>query len=54
MTQDEVWLKKYQEVMEFMETNHRNPSKFDPLNIHNTVIGSNITENTERRKNERE
>ena len=27
MTQDELWLKKYKEVMDFMETNHRNPSK---------------------------
>lgn len=27
MTQDEAWLKKYQEVMTFIETNHRNPSK---------------------------
>lgn len=27
MTQDELWLSKYREVMDFMETNHRNPSK---------------------------
>lgn len=27
MTQDELWLLKYHEVMDFMETNHRNPSK---------------------------
>ena len=27
ITQDELWLKKYQEVMDFMETYHRNPSK---------------------------
>ena len=27
MTQDERWLVKYMEVMEFIETNHRNPSK---------------------------
>lgn len=27
MTQDECWLAKYNEVMEFMETNHRNPSR---------------------------
>ena len=27
MTQDERWLTKYIEVMEFLETNHRNPSK---------------------------
>lgn len=27
MTQDERWLAKYNEVMEFMEHNHRNPSR---------------------------
>lgn len=27
MTQDKLWLSKYYEVMDFMETNHRNPSK---------------------------
>lgn len=27
MTQDELWLLKYNEVMAFMEKNHRNPSK---------------------------
>ena len=27
MNQDELWLSKYHEVMNFMETNHRNPSK---------------------------
>lgn len=26
MTQDERWIAKYNEVMFFMETNHRNPS----------------------------
>lgn len=30
MTQDEVWLKKYQEVMTFIEMNHRNPSRHNP------------------------
>ena len=30
MTQDEAWLKKYQEVMTFFETNHRNPSRYNP------------------------
>lgn len=28
MTQEEKWLKNYKEVMEFMEREHRNPSKF--------------------------
>lgn len=27
MTQDERWLAKYKEVMDFMEKNHRNPSR---------------------------
>lgn len=29
MTQDERWLAKYNEVKTFIETNHRNPSKYD-------------------------
>ena len=28
MTQDELWLRKYNEVMGFMETNLRNLSKY--------------------------
>ena len=27
MNQDERWIAKYNEVVEFIETNHRNPSK---------------------------
>lgn len=27
MTQDELWQLKYREVVDFIETNHRNPSK---------------------------
>ena len=27
MDQETRWLKRYQEVVEFIETNHRNPSK---------------------------
>lgn len=27
MTQDERWLTKWQEAIDFLETNHRNPSK---------------------------
>ena len=27
MTQDEKWKAKYNEVVEFIQTNHRNPSK---------------------------
>ena len=29
MTQDERWLVKYNEVKNFIEANHRNPSKYD-------------------------
>ena len=29
MTQDERWIAKYNEVVEFIETNHRNPSKYN-------------------------
>ena len=29
MTQEEKWLGKYNEVKNFIETNHRNPSKHD-------------------------
>ena len=28
MTQDEKWLAKYKEVIDFIETNQRNPSKY--------------------------
>ena len=30
MTQDELWLKKYQEVKDVIETNHRNPYRYNP------------------------
>ncbi len=29
MTQDEKWIKNYHAVMEYMESNKRNPSKYD-------------------------
>ena len=29
MTQEEKWLTKYNEVMDFMEKNKRNPSRYD-------------------------
>ena len=28
MTQDERWMTKYNEVVEFINTNHRNPSRY--------------------------
>jgi len=30
MTQSELWLTKWQEAIDFLETNHRKPSKFNP------------------------
>lgn len=30
MTQDGLWLTKYHEVVSFIETHHRNPSRYDP------------------------
>ena len=30
MTQDERWLAKWKEIMNFIETNHRNPSRHNP------------------------
>ena len=30
MTQSELWLTKWQEAVDFLETNHRKPSKFVP------------------------
>ena len=30
MTQDELWLAKWQEAIDFLQTNHRKPSKFIP------------------------
>ena len=29
MTQDERWMVRYEEVVEFIEANHRNPSRHD-------------------------
>ena len=30
MTQDDRWMVRYQEVKDFIEANHRNPSKYKP------------------------
>ncbi len=30
MPQSELWLAKWQEVIDFLETNYRKPSKFNP------------------------
>lgn len=29
MTQDEKWLEKYNELVSFLEANHRNPSRYN-------------------------
>ena len=29
MTDEERWMRRYQEVVEFINANHRNPSKYD-------------------------
>ena len=36
MTQDEKWIVKYQDVIDFLEENHRNPSKHR-LEVHDYV-----------------
>ena len=30
MTQEERWIAKYNEVVDFIQTNHRNPSRYNP------------------------
>lgn len=30
MTQDELWLSRWRELMDFLKVNHRRPSKFVP------------------------
>ena len=39
MTQDERWQIRYNEVIEFISTNHRNPSKYNPeeRNMYNYI-----------------
>lgn len=39
MTQEELWLKKYDEVVSFIETNKRNPSHhfYEERNMHSWV-----------------
>ncbi len=33
MTQDELWLAKWQEAIDLMETNYRKPSKFSKCSL---------------------
>lgn len=38
MTQSELWLAKWQEAVDFLETHHRKPSKFIPGDDANCVM----------------
>lgn len=56
MTQDEKWIVKYQEVKIFIETNHRNPSKYDEEergNFLNWIKANRKVMNAEKMKVER-
>lgn len=53
--QDERWLARYNEVMDFMEKNHRNPSKYrlEEKLMHNWVHQNRKLMNQGRLKEER-
>ena len=55
MTQDEKWLVKYNEVMEFMEREHRNPSKhrIEEHNMLNWIKANRKVMNAGKLKEER-
>ena len=55
MTQDEKWLDKYQYVMDFINTNHRNPSKhrIEEHNMLNWVKANRKAINAGKMKPER-
>ena len=55
MTQDERWQVKYNEVVDFIESNHRNPSKhrIEEHNMLNWVKQQRKLLNTEKLKEER-
>lgn len=55
MTQDEKWMLKYQEVVHFIETNKRNPSKhrIEEHNMLNWVKASRKLINAGKMKAER-
>lgn len=56
MTQDERWQKRYQEVIDFIETNHRNPSKHynEERNMHTFIKHTKKQLNSGLLKQERE
>ena len=55
MTQDEKWFTRYNEVIGFIESNHRNPSKhrIEEHNMLNWVKQQRKLLNTEKLKEER-
>ena len=55
MTQDEKWIAKYKEVIDFIETNHRNPSKYriEEHDMMNWLKANRKVLNAEKMKPER-
>lgn len=55
MTQEEKWQTRYEEVVAFIETNHRNPSKFIPeeRGLRNWVLHQQKLVNKGKLKEER-
>ena len=55
MTQDEKWMAKYQEVVGFIEANHRNPSKhrIEERDMLNWLKANRKALNAEKMKPER-
>jgi len=38
MTQDELWIARWQDAVDFLETYHRKPSKFPKEGVQNATI----------------
>ena len=55
MTQDEKWMKNYEDVVGFIEANHRNPSKYriEEHNMLNWLKASRKLINAGKMKSER-
>jgi len=55
MTQDEKWNQRYQEVVNFIETNHRNPSRhrIEEHDLLNWLKANRKLMNAENMKSER-
>ena len=55
MTQDERWIAKYKEVIDFIETNQRNPSKYriEEHEMLNWLKANRKVLNAEKMKSER-